>query len=450
MYIPRVAAGDVVLIGVFIFGFALISRRSRSWPLTMPMVFVALGALMSGTGLLEVETELGSVAVLAEVALAVILFSDAVRIDLRAMRRNALVPTRLLLIGLPLTIVLGTVFNIALFPDVPFAEVALLAAILAPTDAALGAAVIEDESVPLRERLSLNVESGLNDGLVVPVVAILTTVALTGGTTGPDAVRTIAEELGFGLLVGVVAGLVSIVALSRARARGWSDGRYEQIAVFIIPLAALAGATVLDGSGFIAAFVAGLIFGSVGGSGFTVPFFARLAKTEPGEKALAEKLDEFTEDAAQLLGILAFFVFGNLFVGEALGRFQPAVWVCALLSLTVVRILPVWISQIGTGRPWQTRLFLGWFGPRGLASIVFGILLIEDAAEFGADFGEILGVITLTVTASVVLHGASAAWGARRYGAWAQGADLEEEQRSEMYMEDMDPEVVPPARWSLR
>lgn len=444
------SAGDVVVIGVFVFGYALISRRSRSWPLTMPMVFVGLGALMSATGVLEVEADLGAVVLIAEAALAVILFSDAVRIDFRSLRRNALVPTRLLLIGLPLTIVLGTLFNVALFPGVPLAEAALLAAILAPTDAALGAAVVEDESVPLRERLSLNVESGLNDGLVVPVVAVLTTIALTGGTTGSNVVRTVVEELGFGLLVGVLAGVISIVALAAARSRGWSDGRYEQIAVFLIPLTAYSAATVLHGSGFLAAFVAGLIFGSAGGSGFTVPWLSRLTRSDPGNEPLAEKLGEFTEDAAQLLGILAFFVFGNLFVGEALGQFQPAVWATALLSLTVVRMLPVWISQIGTGRPWQTRLFLGWFGPRGLASIVFGILLIEDAAEFGANFSEILGVINVTVTASVVLHGASAAWGARVYGAWAQRAELAEEQRTEMFMEHMDPEIAPPARWSLR
>ena len=414
----------------------------------MPMVFVGLGALMSRQGILELETEIQLVGLIVEAALAVILFSDAVRIDLRSLRRNALVPTRLLLIGLPLTIVLGTLLNALLFPDVPLVEVALLAAILAPTDAALGAAVVEDQQVPLRERLALNVESGLNDGLVVPIVAILTTIALTGGTTGADVVRTIAEELGFGLLVGIIVGTTSILALVYAHTRGWSDGRYEQIGVFMIPALAFSLATVLHGSGFIAAFVAGLTFGSIGGSESRIPILKRLRAEDSPNQKQAVDFGEFTEDAAQLLGILAFFVFGNIFVGETLGHFDPAVWTCALLTLTVVRMLPVWISQIGTGRPWQTRIFLGWFGPRGLASIVFGILLVGDGAELGESFGEILGVINLTVTFSVVLHGASAAWGARTYGRWAARAELDEDQRAEMFMEDADHDMAPPPRWS--
>ena len=441
---------DIVLIGLLVFAFALISKRSKSWPLSMPMVFVGLGALMSRQGILELGTELHLIGLLAEAALAVILFSDAVRIDLRSLRRNALIPTRLLLIGLPLTMVLGTLFNTMLFPDVPLVEVALLAAILAPTDAALGAAVVEDERVPARERLALNVESGLNDGLAVPVVAVLTTIALTGGTTGASAVRTIAEELGFGLLVGLVVGTASILVLVLAHTRGWSDGRYEQIGVFMIPFLAYSLATYLHGSGFIAAFIAGLTFGSVGGAESRLPALKRLRPNDAVGHKQAIDFGEFTEDAAQLLGMFAFFIFGNVFVGEALGQFDPAVWLCALLTLTVVRMVPVWIAQFGTGRPWQTRIFLGWFGPRGLASIVFGILLVEEGAEIGTDFGQILGVINVTVTASVVLHGISAAWGARIYGKWAETATLDDDQRADMYMDEMDLSMAPPTRWSRK
>ena len=210
---PSVSAAGVVLVGTLIFGYAMVSRRAAGWPVSMPMVFVGAGAVLSATGALSLDSELGQVRLIAEVALAVILFSDAVRIELRAVRRNALFPARLLLIGLPLTIVLGTFGNWLLFPSLAFAELALLAAILAPTDAALGAAVVEDERVPLRERVTLNVESGLNDGLVVPVVTILTVIALEGATTGSEVMTTIVEEIGFGLLVGVIVGVVAVSLL---------------------------------------------------------------------------------------------------------------------------------------------------------------------------------------------------------------------------------------------
>jgi NhaP-type Na+/H+ or K+/H+ antiporter len=445
-----VSPENIVLVGAVVFAYAMISRRARSWPVSMPMIFVGLGALMALTGALELDADVALVRLTAEAALAVILFSDAVRIDLRALRRNALLPTRLLLVGLPLTIVLAIGGNALLFPGIAFAQIALIAAILAPTDAALGAAVVEDERVPLRERLSLNVESGLNDGLVVPVVAIFTTIALEGETSGAEAMRTIIEELGFGLLVGVVVGVVAVSLLFHAHVNDLSEGRYEQIGVFVLPIIAYAGAQPLHGSGFISAFVAGLLFGSLGNSGFEFGWLKRL-NLQRGESAKpASEYGEFTEDAAQLLSIGAFFLFGNLFVGERIGTYTWQVWVCALLSLTVYRMLPVWLSYTASGRAWQTRLFVGWFGPRGLASIVFGILLLEDAAEFGRDFSDLFGVITLTVTASVVLHGLSAAWGARSYGRWAEHAGMADDQRSEMFMTDMDVSMAPPARWSPR
>ena len=420
---------EFTIVGALVIAYALISRVSSSWPVTMPIVFVGAGALMSWSGAIEVEAELAGAKVIAELALALILFSDAVRIDLHQLRKEALVPTRLLLIGLPLTIVFGTLVNVLLFPALPLVEMALLAAILAPTDAALGAAVVEDERVPLRARLSLNVESGLNDGLVVPVVTVLTVIAITGETSASDAVLEVVEKIGYGLGVGIAVGALAMWLLGAAHRREWADGRYEQVATFVVPIVAYTGAESLDGSGFLAAFAAGLTFGAI------------------GSIANAQHFGEFTEDAAQLFGIAAFFVFGNLFVGDALGSYQPVVWLCALASLTVVRMVPVWISQWGAGRRWQTVLFLGWFGPRGLASIVFGIILLEDAVSLGGSADDLFGVITLTVTASVLLHGVTAAWGARTYAAWAERADLSDEEREDMFMHDMDTDMIPPARW---
>ena len=404
---------EIAIIGITLVGFTLISRRSEGWPLTMPMVFVAVGALFSATGIVEVAAELEAVGLLAEVTLAVILFSDATRISLPRLRNQFAVPLRLLGIGLPLTIVAGAIVNRLLFSDWLVAEAVLLAAILAPTDAALGSAVVDDKSVPARDRLALNVESGLNDGLVVPVVALCTSLVLETGRSNGYWVGFVARQIGFGMLCGLVIGGVGITVMRRARSAHWSDGRFEQIATFGLPVIAFTGAVAIDGNGFIAAFVAGLAFGSGG----LAPDLDRRQNVDGTMEA--EHLAEFTEDGAQLLGAVTFFVFGNLFVGDALGEFGPAVIISAVASLTLVRMLPVALALTGTGMKLPAKLFVGWFGPRGLASIVFGILLLEELEEMSHRADELVGVISLTVTLSVFLHGATAAFGARRYGAWA-------------------------------
>jgi sodium/hydrogen antiporter len=403
---------EIAIIGVALFAFTIVSRRSETWPLTMPMVFVAIGTVTSATGIVEVAAELEAVGLLAEVTLAVILFSDSTRISLPRLRRQIGLPVRLLGIGLPLTIVFGTVLNWLLFPDWSIAQALLLAAILAPTDAALGSAVVEDESVPARDRLALNVESGLNDGMVVPVVALCTSLVLETGRSNGYWVSFVAQQIGYGVLAGLIVGFFGITVLCRSRSAAWSDGRYEQIATFALPVIAFCGAIAVNGNGFIAAFVAGLAFGSGGWSAY-----GHRAQSDQGPMA-AEHFAEFTEDAAQLLGVITFFIFGNLFVGAALGDFGPLVIITAIASLTIVRIVPVVLSLTGTGMPLPTKLFIGWFGPRGLASIVFGILLLEELEELAEQADQLLGVISLTVTISVFVHGASASYGARKYGRW--------------------------------
>ncbi len=429
---------EITIVGLVLVAYAAVSRRIERWPVTMPIVFVGIGAFLSATGAVNVIAELGAVGLLAEGTLAVILFSDAVRIDLRRLQSFLAMPARLLLIGLPLTILLGTAVNAVLISGVALAEVALLATILAPTDAALGSAVVEDESVPARERLTLNVESGLNDGLAAPIVAVLMSISIQEGRSAGYWVVYAFEQVGYGTLVGAAAGSGIVVLLRWTRANHWSDGRYEQIATFAVPIIAFTGSAAIGGNGFIAAFVAGLTFGGAHRRGTS------------GAVASAESLHlgEFTEDAAQLLGVMAFFVFGNLFLGETLGQYGPPEYLAMILSLTLVRMIPVWIAYTGTRLPWRSRLFVGWFGPRGLASIVFAILLLEEAADMESNTDQIVGVITLTVTASVLLHGISAAPLARRYGAWAARADLADEQRRDMDMPDLPAEHVPRARWS--
>ena len=437
-YCARVEALEIALIGVMFIAYAAISRRVERLPITMPIIFVGLGALTSATGVVEVIAELEAISLLAEVTLAVILFSDAVRIDLHSLRNNLQLPARLLFVAMPLIILLGTGVNAALLPYDGLAEMALLAAILAPTDAALGSAVIEDRSVPLRERITLNVESGLNDGLVAPVVAVLISVASGENRAVGDWVVFAFEQVGYGVAIGLVIGAGVVMLLRWTRANGWSDGRYEQIATFAVPIVALCGAEVAGGNGFISAFMAGLTFGA-----------ARRRGADAMEAAEeSAHLAEFTEDAAQMLGMVAFFVFGNVFLGEALGEFDVEVFVVATLSLTLVRLAPVWLSLLGTGLRLPTILFDGWFGPRGLASIAFAILLLEEIEELGDNTGFIVAVITITVSASVLLHGLSAAPLAQRYGAWASEAEMSDDERHEMEMPDLEPEAVPRARWS--
>ena len=430
---------EIAAVGVIVIAFAAVSMRIERWPLTMPMVFVAVGLAASATGLVDVSADEGAIAVLSEVTLAVILFSDAVRIDLRRLRRQLAIPLRLLGIGLPLTIVLGALVNSLLFPDLPFVQVALLAAILAPTDAALGSAVVEDEDVPARERLALNVESGVNDGLVVPVVAILTAAVIDEGRRSIDWVGFVAQQIGWGVALGLVVGGGAIAALRRAHDHGWSDARFEQLATFAVPIIALFGAQALSGNSFIAAFVAGLTFGSFGSGSDDMG----TAESPSSGHALSTRLDAFTEDAAQLLAVGAFFVFGNVLLADALGEITLPVLACVLMTLTVGRMLPVYVSLIGTSLPPVSRLFVGWFGPRGLASIVFGLLLLEETESVEGVGGQLFTVIALTVVASIVLHGATAAPGAAAYARWIQ-------RNHEMADQRDDDMAMPRSRWARR
>ncbi len=407
--------GEVCVLAGALFAYALVSRRTDGWPVSMPMVLVAAGAISDATGLVSLGTEVEGVALLAEVTLAVILFGDAVRINLTALHRDVGLPGRLLFIGLPLSVALGTAMTALLLTDLSLVEAALVAAILSPTDAALGAAVVSDESVPLRVRQGLNVESGLNDGMVLPAVLLFLAISTNEETATGFWAQFVLRQVGLGVLMGVAVGAVGAWLLTRALDRNWVAGIYAQLATLAVAALAFAGSVAADGNGFIAAFVAGLAFGQV------------------CDEETAEHLDEYTEDTGQLLAVGAFFVFGNLFVNDALEAVTVWVVVCAIGTLTIARIIPVWIALTGTGAAWPTRLFIGWFGPRGLASIAFGLLLLEEESLAGAD--ELFAVVALVVLASVVLHGASAAWGAQQYGRWF--ATMTEEELEEM------PEAMP-------
>ncbi len=404
---------DIVVIAALIVVFALVSRKVSDLPLTMPMVFVAAGALCDTTGVVELGVRNEGVAVLAEVTLAVILFGDAARMDVGSLRRDVTLPTRLLLIGFPLTVGLGAVLFSLLIPGLSGWEAALVAAILAPTDAALGQAVVEDRSVPKWVREGLNVESGLNDGLAVPAVLLFTALA-TGEETDPGFWgRFVLEQVGFGVSIGVAVGGVGGWALVRAHRRGLVESIYSQLATLALAVVAFAGAEVVGANGFIAAFTAGLAFGLSCG------------------REDAERFDAYTEDTGRLLAIAAFFAFGNMFVVDALGNTTITIVGCAALALTVMRMAPVYVAMTGMGAAPQTKMFIGWFGPRGLASMLFGLQLIEETTSDRIPrANELFAIISWTVVASIVAHGASATWGAQRYGQWY--ASMSEHERGTM------------------
>ena len=400
---------NVAIVAATIVAFALISKRIGPTVISGPMLFVAAGLLLGPevTDFVDLGLEVEAVELIGEVTLAILLFADASRINLKQLRREYMLPARLLGVGLPLTVALGTAVLYVLVDEVSVWEAALIAAILSPTDAALGQEVVSDEAVPSRIRQGLTVESGLNDGLIVPAVALFLALS-AGGEEVKDAgfwTQFVFEQIGIGLLVGLGVGLLGAWTLNLGRSRDWVDGAYAQLATFGLAIMALTIAISWGGNGFIAAFVAGLAFGAVADD--------------------AHHLGEFTEDAAQLAAVVSFFLFGNILLGPAISQVTFAIIVCALAALTVARIIPVAISLIGSGAARETRLFVGWFGPRGLASILFGLLLLEEEITRGE---ELFAVVAWTVVLSVVLHGATAAWGARRYGQWWDDMSDDEKQ----------------------
>jgi NhaP-type Na+/H+ or K+/H+ antiporter len=394
------AAVAVVMLVVFVWG--LLSARLGRADLSAPIVFVTVGLLLSyGLSIDEAEATQEVVKVLAEVTLVWVLFADASRVGIRELRADLGLYTRLLAVGLPLTIAAGALLAAWLFGGLGFWLALLVGAALAPTDAALGAAVMTDPTVPERIRRTLNVESGLNDGIATPVV----TVAIAGGAAaeslqgaqGPGAALI---DLAIGLAVGIGAGLVGGRAMRAARRRGWASEDFAGPGVLALALAAYAGTLWLDGNGFVAAFVAGLVFGNTAGRG--------------GVKEVS-----YVEQTAGFVSLLTWLLFGAVAVPIVIDHTDWQVILYAVLSLTVVRMLPVALALIGSGLNPPTVAFIGWFGPRGLASIIFALLAVE---ELDSDAERAVAVIGMTVLLSVFAHGLSAKPLAKRYGAGAPPA----------------------------
>jgi sodium/hydrogen antiporter len=396
-----VEAIDLTILAVLGMAYAVASARLGHTILTPAIFFLSAGILLgdAGLGWFVVEIDSAVLRLIAETTLALVLFADASRINLRLLRREIGVPARLLGIGLPLTIVAGAAVALLVLPELSVIEAALLAIAVAPTDAALGQAVVSDERVPSRIRQGLNVESGLNDGLCVPLLLIALAFASAEGGGETEPVRLVIEEIGFGVVGGLAAGVLGAFGLRFGRSRGWVSGAWAPL----VPLAATGMAyglaTVLHGSGLIAAFTAGLAFGAI---------------ASEGEQRTAEMIETIGDG----FSAATFLVFGAAIVPLALEAVSWQILVFVLAALTVVRMLPVALAMIGTRARAPTVTFVGWFGPRGLASIVFAVLIFE--AEPIPSLNLILATISLTVVASVYAHGVSALPLTDRYVAWVR------------------------------
>ncbi|MCF5878390.1 cation:proton antiporter [Aeromonas veronii] len=384
---------NLAVIAAFLLVYSLIAGRFESKLVNGPLLFLLTGWLLGpgGLELLSLSIDSAGIKLLAELTLVIVLFNDAANTNWQVLLANRQLPIRLLLIGLPLTLLCGALFGHWIFPDLPLLEMAILSTILAPTDAALGKAVVSNPAVPAPVREGLNQESGLNDGICVPVLLLL--LALIAPTeqhagTATLAITLMLEEIGIGLLVAFVLTSFTIRLLKISYLNGWQLPLWRQLTMPGLALLCFALAQTLGGSGFIAAFVGGLFIGH------------RL-----GEHKHAYM--DSCEGYGDLLSVVIWMVFGATLMPILPELLQWQYWLYAIASLTLLRMVPVWLSLIGTGLKPELKLFIGWFGPRGLASIVFAVMVLQNEPSL---IGQrpIIATVLCTIILSVILHGLTA------------------------------------------
>jgi len=400
-----VSVADLAIVAALIFGWGTLSARLERFDVTAPITFVLAGLLLTHGPLavLGIAPSKELIKELAEFTLALVLFSDASRVGLHELRVDAGLYVRLLGGALPLTIALGTLLALALAGGSIWLAL-LVGAALAPTDAALGAGMMVNPVMPARIRRLINVESGLNDGIATPFVSVALAGAATGGQVAEHGPAAAAAELAVGIVVGVAAGGVGGLLVNAARRRGWAAEGFAGSAVLGLAVCAYASAVAIHGNGFIAAFAGRLAFGTTGGR-------------------RGEPLVPFVEETGALASLLVWLAFGAVALVPAIKILTWAMVLYAVLSLTVVRMVPVVVALVGARLGWATVVVVAWFGPRGLASVVFALLALEELGSPAAD--RAVAVIAITVLLSVVAHGATAeplaAWYAKRLAHRAAG-----------------------------
>ena len=382
---------EIAILAAFAFLYSIVAGRVERTPITGPIVFMAFGFLAGpfGIGWLALDVTNAELRVLADVTLALVLFIDAANADTSVLRSSTLIPRRMLLFGLPGVIALGFVAGLLIFDELSVFEVAILATMLAATDAALGKGVVSNKAVPSRIREGLNVESGLNDGLCVPVLFLFIALAEASGVETDStslALTLVAKEIGIGLAVGLGIAAIGTCLIRWCARRGWITDIWAQLPVIMLSITCFATAQSLHGSGYIAAFTGGILFGLIA-------------------KESTHKLVMAAEGMGETLAMLTWIVFGAAVIGQSFEYFTWRVVLYALLSLTVIRMLPIFLSLTGTGEKTDSKLFLAWFGPRGLASIVFAIIVMNTKLP-GTQLMAM--VVVCTVFLSAILHGITA------------------------------------------
>lgn len=389
----------LIFTALLIFVFGLISRVSGRWTITGPMVFMIVGIAVSplGFGLFEVHPTSDQVRLLAEITLILILFIDGSLIDFKALiRGRPRISMRLLMIGLPLTMLLGTLVGVAIFDAISFWSIALIAFILSPTDAALGQAVVKSKYVPDLIRQSISVESGINDGVALPPVLVcIAALGVDAGHGDQAWLRFMALQLTLGPAVGALVGWLGGRFVEHASQRGWMEPTFQRLSAASIAILAFSLAEMVHGNGFIATFCAGLALGT------RIP-------------EVRHRIQEFGEAEGTQLSLFVFLVFGLVMVPAALEYWHLSEVIYAVASLTVIRMIPVALCLMGTKLDWRSIAFIGWFGPRGIASVLYLLMVVGAIGLAGNE--RVLSVIVLTVMISVVVHGVSAVPLSKLYG----------------------------------
>jgi len=382
----------ILIIVLVIIGYGFFSKILARFNISGPMVFTIIGLLLSPLifGSESVNFNGERVQIIAEITLILVLFSDASALNLKKLKKEWILPTRLLLIGLPITIVFSAYIAKGFFPDESMIYVLLLALILAPTDAALGKAVVSDKKIPENIRSTINVESGLNDGIVFPVLITVTAIIISGtaGEGQSDGwLGYVIKQVVFGAVIGSLTGLISARISTWVIKNKWMEEHYENLVPIGLAIFSYYLAEHFGGNGFIAAFFSGLFLGN-------------------HSEDLRDNIENFAESEGELLIMICFLVYGIAFLPAFIPFIDLSVLIYSILSLTILRMLPVALSLIGKAN-FSTMLFIGWFGPRGIASILYMLIVVQKLGSIKGH-EKIFAVMTVTIFLSIFLHGLSA------------------------------------------
>ena len=397
----------ILTVALLILLYGYISKALATINISGPMFFAGVGLLISPLGLnvSQVDVNAEFVTIIVEIALVLVLFSDAALLDLKLLRRSWKLPARLLVIGLPITIIAGTLTAQLIFPEEQIMYMLLLALLLTPTDAALGKAVVSDPKVPKKIRSTINVESGLNDGIIFPLVvtvlAMITSDVSQPHTGGSHWFRYVLQQVVFGAAVGSCVGFIGAKLSLRSINRNWMVGSYQNLIPIALAILSFYLAEYFHGNGFIAAFFAGLLVGNT-------------------SKQAREHIENFAESEGELLVLISFFLFGLAFVPKVIDYVNMQVCIYAFLSLTLLRMLPIMLSLIGAKLDGEkldlpTSAFVAWFGPRGIASILYVLIVAHEVGDISG-FETVYATVMVTVFLSIIAHGLTAQPLANWYG----------------------------------